>query len=542
MPTSRGSVHHLHVSGIPLVHVPGTSRCEVTVLFRTGVVDESFREHGWTHLLEHLVLGDDPSFDHAVNGGVGLHHTAFAYRGEPSDAARWLRVLGDRLREIPLQRLALEKRVLDAEAQIRSPSLVDHLLELRYGRRGVGLVASQEVGLLDIPTDRLREFAAMRFVGAACVVVVEGQLPDGVELELPVGSPRPVPAGEPLDIALPAKLEVDGAGPAWSGVTARGGAASVLADVLRARALELLRHKHAVAYSPLVAYVPVDATSAQLAVVLDPSDERRVLAARLLPQLIAALADDGPTATEVERARAAAVAAAADSGPAVEGHSLARELLDAGAPGPDGPGLEDVTPDLVRAAARDAASTSLWLLPEAAIGQVDARQLSRWSTGTVEGHTYRQRRRTSLRGRSETQRLVIGDEGAMVDGGPANRFTVRWDEAVGTAVYTDGARALYGVDGTQLTLLPSHWRGGEALPALVDTHVDPDTVVRLSQRGDPAGAAKRRMSTPMRATMLVGVLVAVGLLLTLSVPGWLGAVVVLAMLYGNYEHHRSGAP
>lgn len=138
------------VDGVATVSVgenafPGALRAGL--IFGVGRSDECLQNSGITHAVEHLVLQSIGKTLFPWNGSVGLASTSFYATGEPGQVVEFLLHVAAQLREPPVERLEQELRVLAVEGQRHNGHQLNLDLSVRFGPRGVGLVAWPEHGL-----------------------------------------------------------------------------------------------------------------------------------------------------------------------------------------------------------------------------------------------------------------------------------------------------------------------------------------------------------------------------------------------------------
>ena len=129
----------------------------------------------------------------------------------------------------------------------------------RYGASGYGLAGQGELGLDVLGIHDLRAWSAEVATTGNAVLWLTGPPPAGLELRLPAGSTgrrRPAPSMMP---ELPAWFSGPNDGVALSAVLPRGYPNQALTSILRARLVDELRTRRAVAYSPQVDYRPLPA-------------------------------------------------------------------------------------------------------------------------------------------------------------------------------------------------------------------------------------------------------------------------------------------
>lgn len=111
---------------VVLVGLPGVGSASVSVFVRTGSAHEGARLNGISHVVEHMAFKgtrtrdcqrinlDAERLGAEVNAHTDKDHTAFHMRGLAGDAPRFVRLLGDIVREstFPEEELERERRVI----------------------------------------------------------------------------------------------------------------------------------------------------------------------------------------------------------------------------------------------------------------------------------------------------------------------------------------------------------------------------------------------------------------------------------------------
>src|SRR5262245_50661613 len=121
------------VDGVPTVWTSGEGALRAGLVFRVGRADEPFAHTGLTHLLEHAILAGafpDGGEGHH-NGAVGPTLTTFTIRGSADDLVDFYATVCRSLRDVPADRLDLEKAILRTEADGRSPGVGEALARWR---------------------------------------------------------------------------------------------------------------------------------------------------------------------------------------------------------------------------------------------------------------------------------------------------------------------------------------------------------------------------------------------------------------------------
>ncbi len=111
---------------VVLIGLPGVGSASVSVFVRTGSAHEGAKLNGVSHVVEHMAFKgtrtrdcqrinlDAERLGAEVNAHTDKDHTAFHMRGLAGDAPRFVRLLGDIVREstFPVEELERERRVI----------------------------------------------------------------------------------------------------------------------------------------------------------------------------------------------------------------------------------------------------------------------------------------------------------------------------------------------------------------------------------------------------------------------------------------------
>ena len=462
--------------------IAGPLRAVLT--FGSGFVDESLRNHGISHVVEHLALhGSDEQPALLFNGSAESMTTNFSVVGTPDQVADFFAFVTRRLADLPLDRLEDELRVLQVEARGRGSSPIGGDLEERFGPRSGGLLAWPELGLRTVDRYEVAAWSRERFTASNAVLWCSGPLPGRLSLAA-------LPAGEPLaraqcpELRTPARAYVPlgrqqvgvsfVAQPSWSDGPAVEALRQLAFERLRAAALSYSVNSTMIRLAPDTRYWCITADG------IDGNLDR------VVQELIACVEEvtvDGPTEVAVDKLRAMWALGRSNPDRLVDFLDTAarRHLL----------GLEQytlseldehtdaVTPESLRAGLEALAPTALAFGPQLGDGVPEGwTRHASWERGQVPG-----RRLEPITGREQGS-LIAGSRGVTkrFDG---HALSVRWQEI--DACLVEGA-ALHLVDdaGTVVTVNPAHWRGGEYLAQLVREHVAPSQMIHLL-RAVPAG-------------------------------------------------------
>lgn len=483
------------VDGVPAVWSDAPGPYTGGLLLRVGVADETLRQRGTTHMLEHLALfGLGRPGEHG-NGHVDTTTLSVHVQGDPAEVAEFLTRAADQLARPPVHRLEDEKGVLRAERTQQQRGVLDELLTWRWGAFGFAMEAHPEYGVLPLDAEDLTDWAATYASRQNATLWFSGPPPSGLRIRLHDGERRPLP--DPYASPLPAfRTYFRSATPvvALHGLVPRGAAAVAVNSLLQARLVDDLRTARAAAYSPTTAYRPLTADTASISALSDIAPGRAAeVADRMMTALSDLAAPAGPMEEELDAHRRRVRASLETPGATINLVTSAAWNLVHGAQVQRADqilaGLDALTPDVVLRAARDVVGTALAQVP----GSVTVPPL--WvpapestSPPVAGGRAFAQR--------GGEARLVVGDTGVTLHAGHSS-VTVRRENVAGVAEWEDGGRVVIGTDGIQLAVEPTLWRGGRQAVALIDRSTPWDKVLPLGTR--PPSSVPRPPSALTRA-------------------------------------------
>lgn len=510
----------------------GRPTLAATLLFRQGIVDETFTSSGWTHLLEHMCLHGRPDGPLAFNGSVSMLLTSFQAHGPADDVVRYLGEVTSWLAAPDLTSLEHERKVLAAESEVRGTGDVQRALTWRYGARGPGLAAQPEAGLAKATPGELDDLAARAFTRSNAVLVLDGPPSVGLRLDLRDGDPRPVPPAVPCEDALPASYRIP-QGIVLSGTVTRSVAATFLTRWLEQELRGYLRHGAGAAYAPWSHYEPVDDTHAVVFGGSDVSEENQTALARGILDLVQRLGR-GPGQSTLDILVSELVQGVSDPyqayGVAMRaGHhalrgdrplSLAEIVEEARA----------VTGRQIGEAAQELAASLLVGLPPKAEESSRLPQLrQRLPEPDAQARRYR-----SASAPLDASVLTVARDAIRVSEGD-QYVGVSVSRAVGLMQVPDGGRHVVDEDGWGVVVEPTLWRGGRRAVDEIDRLVPAHLHVPMPERSpedipQPASLVERYRRVAglgsLLALCLVGIVAAL-----LSGLGWLataGAIAVYA--------------
>ena len=478
------------VDGVPGLFAESAGPLRAGLVFRVGQVDESLARRGITHLIEHLALHSADAADRHHDGVTTPEFTVFHTEGSADDVRSFLARVCASLRDLPSDRLQMEKEILRAEAASRRGGVNELMPIWRHGARGYGLTAYPEFGLTGLTADDLRAWATRYFVrGNAALWITGPQLPDDLRLDLPDGERRfPPPASSALPVT-PAYFRGPAGVVVWDTVVPREAAASVFTELLSRELRRTLRHEGGLSYTATADYSPRADGTALITALADALPDKQDVVLDVLERMRRGEFDDAEL-TAVIKQRGEDLTHAEQQGGRVLWQAAAL-LLDR----PPGD-LDDqlaqiraVTRADVARVAQTAFTAGLLQAPGDTTAEAAGYTAAPvTSDDQVAGQAY-----PSLVDPAHS-RVILGDEGATFVEGEM-LATVRFDACAVALAWPDGARHLVGADGIQVHLEPTMFHGlAAAIPAL-DQHLPADLRADMAAR-DPKSIPQPRLWLP----------------------------------------------
>ena len=458
------------VNGIPALWTEAPPPYTAALVVRAGAQDETVRTAGVGHLVEHLVLSGQPRTTLDVNASVDDVITVFHATGARDEVSEWLARVCDAIHDLPLDRLGLEAKVLDAEDGDAVESAVAWSAGARFGARGAGLLGRQGPPHRELLPEHVVDFTHRLYTAANAVLVSTGEPPQHPRIRLPEG-PRPEPAQtEECELTLPAYL-CGPPVPIVSWLCRRGPAAPVLGALVADRLTDALRHGEGLVYEVALGSTSVGPEEGMTVLWADGSerDQPRILAEAVA--VLRTLAQDGPDDADLAHQKALARAQMSDPRGVVEHlvHCALRVLE--GRPvltiDDEIAEVEAVTAQDLRLAARRALETLVLAgsepAPDGVAGIPDRTDEEVPECPVFEGRSWK---RKLVSRAPRDLRVVLGDEGLSqtVFG---RRHGGRWADLDGVAKGPD-FRALVFRDGSQIVIWPGSMADGSSLSAEID--------------------------------------------------------------------------
>lgn len=486
-------IHQGRVDGIPTLWSPMAGPFTAALQFRAGRVDEQRPISGITHLVEHLAFTGLMDQDYDLSGFVEPTRTVFHATGHPHEVVEFLARICDNLSDLPLDRLAHERRVLIQEANERPTSIDGQMRWFRYGPRGHGLSDGPEFGLDWLGAEPIDAWRRSYFTRGNAMLVLSGEPPSDLRLPLPDGPRRaPVPPVPDPELPLPAFASWDQDAVCLTLVGERSPELTMVLGILERRLKRTLRHEQGAVYDLSAIYSPLSGTIGHLFLATECARDQVAAVQGAMLQAVETLATDGPTEDEVAREidsferlfmEPAVVFGLMDT--QAQDMMLGQPIM---LPAEGVARRRAATTTSVRDAAAAVGATALLAssAPEAPAGFTAAPLVS---SVEVRGRVVAPAG-FHLPGRGPKERLIVGDEGVTLrftDGGIS---TVHYDRAVLCEHGSPTLRRLTGHDGFSVVVDAEHWKDGPAIVAEIDRRVDP-LIVACEDDADNAGWARR---------------------------------------------------
>ncbi|MGK5680845.1 insulinase family protein [Actinoplanes sp. URMC 104] len=461
-------IEQIEVDGVPALVAPASGPAHAGIAFRVGFADEPLARRGVTHLVEHLALFSTGGADYHYNGATGVEHTFFHMQGSEDELAAFLTGVCASLRDLPLQRLAVEKDLLRAEANGRNPAAAGPMALWRHGARDHGMPSYPEWGLPAITADDLQAWVRRYFTRENAVLWVAGDgVPAGLRLDLPSGVRRDPPAMSSALPATPAWFGGSSGMLVWDALVPRAARSSVFAGVLERAMFRELRQEGGLSYAAHTGYEPLGADRALVTAVADtlPGKQNAVLGGfvDVLAALRVGRVEETDVAAVVKK-QAEALRQADEQGTRLPGQALGllagRPVREAGEAVAE---VRAVGVAEVAQVAAEAWDAGLLMTPQTRGDWVGFTAAPVRSEQAVSGSAYR-----SLE--TPGERLIVGPEGVSVVAGD-NCATVRFDACAIVRAWPDGARQLVGADGIAVLVEPTLFTGGAAAVGRIDAGV-----------------------------------------------------------------------
>jgi zinc protease len=419
------------VEGIPVLWAETPGAFRAALLFRVGIADETPPKRGITHLVEHLALFGSSSRSYDANGFVDLERCVLYASGDRDDVLGWLRRCAAALADLPLDRLATERRILRAEAaSAQGGGVLSRMLDLRFGGCGYGLCNYVELGLRWLGEEDVSRWARTRFNRGNAVLWMNDEPPATLDLALPDGERIPPPPVDPLP-GRGRRFVADGTGGvAVGGLGKRSTALNAALTIAHERLYQRLRVDLGLVYEPWSSYETLGPDDVHVLMGAECPDERAGRVADEVWRVVGEIAEDGVTPEEIadHHKRMARLYDEPDSVFAELDHWASHELLGAARVDTDKVlgDLDEMDPREPGRALEEAFADALYMVP-AGTERVDGfERFEADRPDPVGGSAYAYEPQFYGPG----YELRVGDRGVTVIRHELPPLTLLWDEIV----------------------------------------------------------------------------------------------------------------
>jgi hypothetical protein len=474
------AIERTEVAGIPCFWGEAPPPFTATLVFRVGRADETLATSGITHICEHLLMPAAPPRDLDRNARVEDSFAVFWATGNERRVLRFLEDTAALIASPPVERIATERKILQAEAASRGVHSVNAAMALRFGARAHGLAGYDEYGLNSVGPDEAREWIGRYFTRPNAGLWMTGRPPRDFRPELPDGSRVAPVKPEPLaDVSFPSAFV---GGPddtvVASFLSPRSPAFSAAYTVLVDRAWKRIRYEQGLAYDVGDWYEQLTGKVSASTLWIESLEENTQPVRNALLGILEDLAESG--ASEEELAENLGTYRETVSDPTELPSSLHFSAVEHlfGEPFVDAAEWlrrrREVTSEATAAAIRPALESLLLILPEDSDVPQGFTEYPRFSPAAVQGVVHRPRARL---GPERKLRLVLGEEGISILLADGDKLTVRWSELAACVHWPDGTRTLWGLDGYSVYVDGTAFRKKERIVERIDERVPPELVV-----------------------------------------------------------------
>ncbi len=485
------------IAGLPAFFAPdGGPIPSAGLTFRAGRADETAATSGVSHLVEHLILPARTGERVDFNGHIESLVTATYASGAPDDLRAFLASTAALARDLPLERLEIERKILLAEEATRSTGGVRQALALRFGPVRAGLTGYVEYGLRRLSAEDVEAWTAERFTAANAALWLTTMPPDGLELQLPAGDRR-FECPEPRqieDLRTPAVYDLANGGLCLSFVAPRTILTGVALEVAGNALLDRMRYELGLSYSVDTDTHPLSSELTHFTLWTDIAD---AAVPEWLEEALAvfdALAENGPSEERLEQVREARRRTDRDPASASGWVASCADWELEGFPYQTHAEYvaerEDITPGDVARMLAEIRPTLLVVGPETTPLPPGFEPYPLASSTRIDGRRHRpQSLRDRLRRDLRMTELRASPEGITSTSPTGNVVTVPFDRVV-VCMQEPGERTLLTDDGFFLTINAEAWTGGKELIAQIDAAIPSELVVS----DGPAAAAQSEVA------------------------------------------------
>jgi predicted Zn-dependent peptidase len=494
------------IDGVPAVWAPtATGFATAAIVFRVGQLDESLRERGWTHLIEHLALNHLNHESFSFNGATGWHTTTFHARGTAEEMAGFLQGVTQKLTTLPFDRLEQEAKILETEHCQRGIAPTSIVMLNVYGATGPGVFAYDEFGLKGLDRQRIEDWRAKYFTKSNAYIWFTGPNPlpsFTIPLSVGVGKPLPATAFTPIE-KLPMWTATGSQHVSVTALVSDVPALGCALKVLERRMTERLRHQAGLSYSVSAGRATCGTNRDMVFLTADHREgDAEEVQQFMDSELKGMIANPATTAeisswiTSIERfyeyeADAAAASSAAGWAEA--------SLLGACTRSPEQivSDARLVTPEQVTNCIQELLNNAAWGMPHDS-SITDRRIHTPQSTSEWRANGELFLRATELTEYAGSHAMIINDEGVSLAWNNRDQASVRYQELV-VGMHQDENLLLIDRSGFSVTITPGMWRDGSRLMSEVASRVPLHLLVGTPTKAEVAPAETGVIKLPKLA-------------------------------------------
>jgi hypothetical protein len=475
----------LETDGVATILHPGRDGLLAAQLtFAVGAANEPLALRGVTHVIEHLAMFAARDTPVEINAEVDLETTNFYASGTPDRVVRFLRDVCTALGELPLDRLMVEKGVLEAEGRGGPHPIVATLLAHRYGAQYAGSVLFAGAGTAALTAEQVSDFARAWYVSGNALLHLTGPVPVDLDLPLLHGQPpdrkRPVGRLGSGPVMITAEdLPASGAGVMlrlpWDDTAHHRGH---VIEILRGRIEDECRHRAGHAYTIDVEFVT--ATDGIDAVIYaDAREGKETAVAQAVVKAVNDLALSGPDARELTRSVEALQEAWSVDGASILAQSreaMYRILGLPEAPPIDATAATTVDPAGIQRWVADALSTAVFYVEPEALAVLEDQVHHVPLCATVDelpvGHVFKPHILVRTLFRNARAARLVRTATGIAAADPDGIHVIDLDSIAGVMLTEDSGAVVIGRNGCVITLGDDLFRGSHAVLQEILSSVD----------------------------------------------------------------------
>src|SRR5215217_999678 len=299
-PIKFPQIERTDIDGVPVFWSPRPGRLTASLIFGVGQAHEHFLNFGITHLIEHLAMRTIRTERYENNASTEILHTSFEVSSNPQTVSKHLLDLCESLSNLDLTPLQLEKNVISVEEKNNGgPSVVECIpAKIWFGNTSFGLIDNPQVAPVTVDEAQIQSWVAKYFHRNNAALVLSGPPPEDLRLPLPDGQRPSSLAAKPFAIKTPSWSSIPN-GVAGSALVSWSAEMAGALAILDSRLMETLRHQDGLVYEIAGNHQMIDRQRALVGFGADIPDDKSTTTVQKIQEILADLANVGPTEDEV---------------------------------------------------------------------------------------------------------------------------------------------------------------------------------------------------------------------------------------------------